>query len=94
MSRNISIYARPLDLQNHECAKLCHKAILGIKEDKKYDLYKEKIENFYMELLPAGQTFYWEKSWWSHNKKIKLQANPFFAYLYLTLNTFTFFAMD
>ena len=61
MSRNISIYARPLDLQNQEYAKLCHKAILGIKEDEKYDLYKEKIENFYMELLLAGQTFYWEK---------------------------------
>ena len=34
MVYNISIYALPLELQNHEDAKLYHKAILGLKEDE------------------------------------------------------------
>ena len=58
MERNIGIYSHTLELQNHEYAKLYHKATLGVKEDEKYDLSKEKIENFYMELCLVGQTFY------------------------------------
>ena len=60
MARNISTHARPLDLRNHEDAKLYHKATLGLKEDEKYDLSKDKIENFCMELRLAGQKFYWD----------------------------------
>ena len=44
MTRNISIYVCSFDLQHNEDDKLCHNATLGIKEDEKYDLSKEKLK--------------------------------------------------
>ena len=41
--------------------KIYHKSTLGLKEDDKYDLSKDKIENFCMELRLVGQTLYWEE---------------------------------
>ena len=41
MAHSISIYARSIDLHNHEYFKLYHKTKIGLKEDEKYDLSKK-----------------------------------------------------
>ena len=46
MARNISIYDRALDLQDHEVAKIYLKAVLGLKEDGKYEISQYKLENY------------------------------------------------
>ena len=45
MVRNIIVHDFTIDLQNRKDAKLYSKATLGLKEDEKYDLYKEIFKN-------------------------------------------------
>ena len=76
MARNIRIYSHPFYLHNHEYAKIYHKAKLVIKEDDKYDLSKDKIEKFCMELGLAGQTFYWGEFMTIPSQKIQAAVQP------------------
>ena len=86
MARNISIYARILELQNHEDAKLYHIATLGIKEDEKYVLSKDKIENFCMGIFLGCQAFHWDEVMMIPSQKIQYARQPVLCLTLLNVN--------
>ena len=61
MEHNIGIYDCPFNIQGHEDARLYHKASLGIVEDERYNLPKNKSKNFFMDIGISGQTLYWNE---------------------------------
>ena len=85
MARIIGIYSRPYCLQNLEDAKLYHKTTLGLNEDDKYDLPKDKIINFFMNLCLADQKFYWNEVMMIPSQKNQSAGQPML--LVIVLNT-------
>ena len=93
MACNIRIYDCPLDIKDHEDAKIYHKSTLDIGEDERYNLSEEKSNiSVWISASQSKHSIVTKLLWYRH-KNLKWRSIIWFARLSSGLNQYIFFKM-